>query len=126
MNELSWQARAIQLTGGNRTMAGAVILAMLGRATTRPHFGRQGFIDAQGIVRSSLVARHTGWHPNVPICDKITLRDTFRKIADELKLSDQDRIAMFDELKKWIAKDLSAHYDPHERLGEWYRPAKGK
>lgn len=121
MIERPWQDRAIEHTGGNKSMAGAVLLAMLGRATSRPHFGRSGWIDKQGMVRSNLMSVNQGWHPQVVICDKITMRDTFRKIADELKLSDVDRIAMFDELRKWFAKDESAAYDPHERLGEWYR-----
>jgi len=122
-SEQTWQDRAIALTGGNKSAPGTVLLAMLGRSTKRPHFGREGYIDAQGMVRSSMVHATKGWFPNVPICDKITLRDTFRKIADELKLSDVDRVAMFGELKKWLTRDDSAAYDPRERLGEWYKPS---
>lgn len=37
--------------------------------------------------------------------NEIKLRDSFRRLADHLKLSDHDRVEMFNALKRWVVAD---------------------
>ena len=106
----SWKQRAIALLHGNQCATGALVVAILGRKVNPPCFA---------------VASVQGGYPrilkngNVKLLFKATLnapwkfveepveqfRDRFRHLADALDISDQERIAMFEELKKFIVHD---------------------
>jgi len=47
---------------------------------------------------------------------EIAMRDDFRKLADRLKLSDADRVALFGVLKKWVTCDLRIDHHGDKRL----------
>ena len=116
-NERSWQGRALERLRNNQTMPGAILLAVLGRATTPPRLGRQAKINYQGIVITSLTSKSHGWNANIPICHKDDLVGAFRKLCDVLKFTDAERHELFLELRRWIERDDSAPYNIEERLG---------
>jgi len=116
-NERPWQDRALERLRGNATIPGAILLAVLGRATTPPRLGRQAKINHLGIVITSITTKSHGWNANIPICHKDDMIGAFRKLCDVLKFTDADRIELFKELRMWIERDDSAPYDIEERLG---------
>lgn len=117
-NERSWQDRALERLQFNNTIPGAILLAVLGRATTPPRLSREARITAQGIVMAHLTSRSHQWTPwPIQICHKDDMIGVFRELCDVLKFADNERIELFTELKRWIAKDDSAPYDIEERLG---------
>ena len=108
---VGWKARAIALLHGNQCATGALVVAMLGRKVNPPCFAvvndnyprinEAGFIEL--LYKPSLIEP---WRiVREPILD---FRDRFRHLADALDLTDQDRIGMFDELKKFIVRDERA------------------
>lgn len=105
----TWQYRTIAHLRGNQTIAGCILLAALGRvASNPPTFGLHAVIDADGYVFSDFVDRSRQVREAIPICSAEQLAHKFRDVADELKLDDDDRTALFDEIRKWISKDLRA------------------
>ena len=106
----TWQYRAIAYTTGNKSTLGAFIIAMLGRKVSPPCFHPQGYI----IQKSGQVWGLYKAAPNVPYRAQIIwasvqeMADIFRGLAAELKLSDGDTLAMFDELRKACAIDRRA------------------
>ena len=46
--------------------------------------------------------------------DEVALRDDFRRLADDLKLGDADRVEMFAAVKRWVVADrrLDPNMDP--------------
>lgn len=103
----SWQYRAIKFTGGNQTIEGCIILAILGWQHGRhpPRFGRLARIDKNGILFSNMQTKAGAMirdHKLGPIADIV---ESFKRLADDLKLMDGERKQMFDELKKWCWKD---------------------
>ena len=105
---IGWKSRAIALLHGNQSATGALVVAMLGRMVNPPCFAiaNENYpkIDKAGnihlLYKANLVEQ---WKiVQEPI---LQFRDRFRHLADALDLSDADRIAMFDELKKFIVRD---------------------
>ena len=117
-DERPWQDRALERLRRNETIPGAILLAVLGRMTTPPWFGREAKINHQGIVLTSVVAKSgvCSWKP-IPICHKDDMVGAFRKLCDVLKFTDAERQELFLELQRWIERDDSAPYDIEERLG---------
>jgi len=107
----SWQYRAVEKTGGNQSELGCYILATLGWQHGRkpPRFGSTAWIDKDGIVHSHVQTKEGQVYLNQAMRSIQEITDNFRGLADELKLNDDDREAMFTELRKWIAKDERAH-----------------
>ena len=56
-NERPWQDRALRRLRRNETIPGAILLAVLGRSTAPPRFGREAKINHQGIVLTSVVGQ---------------------------------------------------------------------
>src|SRR5208282_1453015 len=117
MDERSWQERALERLRRNNTLPGAILLAVLGRATVLPRLGRSAVLSADGWIFTSVTRAKDGWHAKVPVCHVDDYVKTFRTLADVLKLDTEDRKALFFELKAWIKHDHSAKYDIEERLG---------
>lgn len=103
----SWQARAIQRTRSHTTTGGMILIAAIGRRPSNPPFLSQnavieadGYVYADGFVTPE---GHVYAHQPLGTVEQIT--DFFRRLADDLKLSDSERAELFGELKKWIRLD---------------------
>lgn len=112
-----WKTRAVRETGGNKTLMGCFVLAILGlqHGIKPPRFGSIARIDKDGIAYTNMQAQD-GWiyreHCLGPVQD---ITDNFRGLADHMKLTDSERIDIFVELKKWFAHDARADQTNEER-----------
>lgn len=107
---VNWKSRAIALLHGNKSMTGCLLIAVLGRKvnppciapanieTGYPRILKDGRV--QFLYKATLQSEWAFDYEPV-----IEMRDRFRHLADALDLSDSDRIAMFDELKRFLVKD---------------------
>jgi hypothetical protein len=89
---------------------GCYVLAILGWQHGRkpPRFGKVAKIDADGIAWSNMQTKGGDIHPNHCLGPLQDIVDSFRGLADHLKLNDADRLEMFSELRKWFAIDQRA------------------
>jgi hypothetical protein len=78
------------------------------RSITTPFICSCGKVDKRGRIIADVL-----WGDWEPITkDEVIFRDlphlqsTFRKLADKLKLSDPDRIQLFDCARKWVTADM--------------------
>ena len=117
MANAPWQHRAVEATGGNTTLLGCFVLAILGWQHGRkpPRFGKVARIDKDGIVHSNM--QDSDWNIHTKHClgPVQEIIDNFRGLADHLKLDDRERTEMFDELRKWFAFDERANKGIDER-----------
>lgn len=116
----TWQYKAIAYTHGNQSQLGALVIAMLQRNRGAPCFlpaGRSIVVDGVsmdgGITITAdgrCVVTYLAGNGDPPrrevLYSTTELQDIFRGLADVLELTDNERMAMFDELKKFIVKDL--------------------
>jgi hypothetical protein len=132
----TWQARV--LVAAQQKMEGvigAVTLSVLahnyddamlpllqcvfpGFQSIRPPFlCTAGKVDKTGAVVANLVERSGKIVKNFWLYrDEIALRDDFRRLADELKLNDSDRVELFAAVKRWVVADrrLDPLMDPKD------------
>src|SRR5262249_778326 len=103
----SWQRRAVEKTGGNQSLMGCFVLAILAWQHGRhpPRFGRVATITKDGLVKTNMQSKDGKVHLNHILGPVQTVVDNFRGLADELQLKDDERKQMFDELRKWFFKD---------------------
>lgn len=76
-----------------------------------------GKIAKNGSVIADLVARNGTRLLGCKIFnDEIHLRDCFRRLADNLKLADAERIELFEAVRKWVVCDyrLDPRMDPRD------------
>lgn len=104
-------ARVVEKTAGNQTKLGAIFLACIRKSRARNAFGDTAVIDMAGNVFSSFTRRDGTHYPAIVVCHVSELQDNFSGLADFLKLSDEDRIALFERVRSWIAYD--ARQDPN-------------
>jgi hypothetical protein len=74
-----------------------------------------GKVDKSGAVVADLVEKTGHITRNYRLYrNEIALRDDFRRLADELKLPDADRVEMFAAVKRWVVADrrLDPDMDP--------------
>lgn len=104
--EMPWQERAIFASMGTTT--GLMLMAMLAKEPKNgPALGQWCNIDKDGYVETQV--RVDGvWQTPRRLGTVIAVRDSLRRLADHCKLSDQDREAMFEELRKWVRRDHRA------------------
>lgn len=113
----SWQYRAIDHCRGNRTQLGTILLAVLGHnAKNPPRYSYEACINAAGLVIAAFENRH-GARQFMAVCSVDELTKGFSKLADALKLEDWERIAMFEEVRKWIARDYRVNPTLHFSKG---------
>lgn len=106
----TWQYRAVLATGGNKSQLGAIVIAVLGKAPDNPpRFGSAAVITSDGYVQAHFQTKDGVWHQGAFVGAVDDLVANFRGLADHLKLSDAERVEMFDELRKWISVDYRAN-----------------
>lgn len=112
-----WQHRAVRETGGNQTMLGCFVLAVLGWQHGRkpPRFGSTAVIDKDGMVFSNAQNAAGQMFKNECLGHVENIVDSFKGLADHLKLSDAERTEMFGELRKWFIHDARANQTNKER-----------
>lgn len=83
-----------------------LIMAVLGlRPHTPPAIGIRAEIHEDGWVYTNGIDRSGAYWPELKVISVIGLRDVFRYLADRVKLSDADRVALFDHVRRWITAD---------------------
>lgn len=103
----TWQYRCVAATQGNSSLLGCILLSVIGRNARHPPWIESGVtIDADGVCYVNFVDKTYTEYVNAPICVVEDLINNFKGLADTLKLSDADRVALFDELRKWVVKDM--------------------
>jgi hypothetical protein len=107
----------VRETGGNQTLMGCFVLAICGWQHGRhpPRFGSNAIIDENGMLFSNMQNAEGAMFANHCLGDVKTVVDSFKGLADHLKLDDKERIEMFDELRKWIKLDKRANQTNEER-----------
>jgi hypothetical protein len=106
-----WDYRAVLATGARTTRMGAIVLAVLGKSRTTRCFGQHAVISSKGRVITTYTDKdgHTCY---TDIGTPQELADSFSELADILKLSDEDRIAMFSKVRAWISADARVIQEP--------------
>ena len=108
-----WKYRAMARTELNKTPHGALLLAVLGiRPPKGDRWGTSGcIITPDGFVVGKF--HREGREPDMGIVARsvVGFTNIFRKIADDCKFTDEERIEMFALVKKWIQKDMRAVSD---------------
>ena len=117
MGGTHWKTRAVRETGGNKTLMGCFVLAILGlqHGIKPPRFGSRAYINAEGLLFSNAQNADVRMYRNECLGPIQAVVDSFRGLADHLNLDDHERVAMFDELKKWIVHDARANQTNEER-----------
>lgn len=128
----TWQARTLTAATGK---SAAVLLSVLAHnyddqmlvllqvcfpgftSITAPFLSSAGRVMKNGAVVADRVSA-TGKVEKkfVLYKNEIALRDDFRRLADRLRLSDQDREQLFIAVKKWVVADyrLDPAMDPQD------------
>lgn len=74
-------------------------------------------IDKAGRVVADVVDSHGRKRKDQAIFEnEVKLRDSFRRLADHLKLADDDRVEMFRAIRRWVVADrrLDPTMDPKD------------
>lgn len=108
--EESWQRRAVARTGGNTSLMGCFVLAILGWQHGRhpPRFGKVARIDKDGIAFSNMQSKDGKMYRDYGLGPVKVIVDNFRGLADDLKLTEKETKEMFSELRKWFFVDERA------------------
>ena len=110
--EHHWSYRVIlaSMAGDAQALTtGVIVRAVLAKQTKGgPAWGSTADIDLDGIMRSTLRMDKGIWKENMPIGSVVAVRDSFRFLADHCRLTDAERLAFFEELRKWVRKDYRA------------------
>lgn len=132
----TWQVRA--LVQSKNEHVGFVLLSVLGDAYGDPRDDRlalflkvafpgfkginppalcsSGKIGKSGQIVADVAYKHGRVRNVVLYASETALRDDFRRLADQLKLNDFDRIEMFKCVQKWVVADtrLDPTFDPQD------------
>jgi len=119
--QASWQYKAIVATRGNQTMLGAIFLQIIGKSAKHPpQIVGTASVDEDGALWTILRKQH-----GLEVAEGIVclgylheIVDEFRRLADHLKLADDERIELFTELRKWVAVDLRADHTEMATAGQ--------
>lgn len=128
----SWQARVLAEAGGHM---GAFVLSVLSHnfdeampallsvvfpgftSITAPFYCTAGKIDKAGYVVADVVTKHGEIVKDAKVFEsELHMRDEARRLADRLKLNDQDRIEFFKCVQRWVVADrrLDPTFDPKD------------
>ena len=127
----TWQSKALAACGGKMA---AVLLSVFAHSyeaeellfllhatygsTTiaTPFFCSAARISRRGRIYCQMVDRDAADVRTVVVFkDESSMEREFRKLADSMKLSDPDRVDMFDTAKRWIVCDYRQDPDTGER-----------
>lgn len=107
--EQHWKLRALELTRGNTSKMGAVVLAILGHEPERrPYFKGLASVDNDGIIWALLYPKNRLIPHLVAICSTQDYRDELMRIAEKTQMSEAEAGEFFAEAQKWIEKDARA------------------
>lgn len=123
----SWQRRAVAATivNGKQSALGGIILAMVDsdygidvRSKIPPfisaaHIMKDGrvYVDcvhSKPIIEANIMRNVWMGDLDVALGTIEQIRDMMRRLADELRLSDEERAQMFLRLKQWVRYDARA------------------
>lgn len=105
----TWQYRAVAATRGNQTLLGTLLLAVMGKEPKgAPKWGHTAIIKLDGRVVADFQNRRGACYANVEVGTIPEIGSWFNRLADEIKATDEERMAMFGELRKWMAIDERA------------------
>lgn len=129
----SWQG---QVLAGSKGLARAVVMSVLAHsfeealpvlcAAVFPDFDGSlkppflfsaAKVAKTGAVVADVVDRGGRIHKDQALFDsEIQMRDAFRRLADRLKLADDDRIELFKCVQRWVVADrrLDPTFDPRD------------
>lgn len=119
--QASWQYKAIVATRGNQTLLGAIFLQIIGKqAKHPPQIVGTASVDDDGLLWTLLRKQHGSEIAEGVVClGKLAhIVDEFRRLADHMKLSDSERVELFEELRKWVAIDLRADHAEMATAGQ--------
>lgn len=133
-DETTWQGQALMVVPFKSPL-GLVLRAILKvnnmpdpeDAMKRPCYPRLGYgarITPSGILVAKYAeteGRHT-WRDGIVVGTIDQVVGAFRKLADDLKLADRDRVAMFQTLRDWVDIDKRVKVQPS--LGDGIDNAK--
>jgi hypothetical protein len=106
----NWKYRVI--LASMPTTTGVIVRAVLAKQTRVGWaYGRHCEIDIHGHVFVAVRQPDGQIVKPYPIGHVNAVRDAFRRLADHCKLSESERNALFDELRKWVRKDHRASSD---------------
>lgn len=121
----TWQGRVLSDTRCRGI--GAVVLSVLAHAFDAEvvvtlmrcvdpqwtHVAAPFICSAAKVHKTGTVVADVVWRDNRPpskneliFWNERDLRDAFRRLADRLKLNDQDRVELFTCVKRWVVADL--------------------
>lgn len=120
----TWEARALRHVKGKFGAALMAVLlneyaekiTVLLRAVSAsdvalPAFTGCATVTVTGAVVCDMFDRERVMHCNVPVFDtEHEMIRQFRMLADDLKLSDAERVALTGMVKKWIVADLRVNH----------------
>jgi hypothetical protein len=106
MSPRPWQLRLLIQLRGNQTKYGCVLVAVMGHAPDHaPRYVSNAIVDTEGNVVAAFQGRNM-LGADFVVVDKIEdFVENWRRIADEAKLSDDERVDLFKELRLWINDD---------------------
>jgi hypothetical protein len=106
-----WLYRAVEVTRGNQTRMGCLLLAVMNQnAKNPPWMWPKGMIitaDGECITGLIMRDRSSGQDSEmvVSLGTVTELVDAWRKLADKIKATDTERVQMFEELRKHVLRD---------------------
>ena len=107
----TWQVRVLAWSYANpdfRMLVQAMLGASYGWNPARhPHMRGPVKIDKAGFAFIVYVGR-PGWGQRLKLGTSLEYRDLFRRCADDLHLNDQDHLALFAEVNKFVGEDARA------------------
>jgi hypothetical protein len=128
----TWQAKVLQAASGH---TGAVALSVLAHnfddallpllqivfpgftSIAAPFYCSAGKVNKSGAIVADVVKADGSIVKDVAVYRNETeMRDTFRRLADRLKLNDADRVELFGAVKRWVVADrrLDPAMDPKD------------
>ncbi len=127
----TWQGRAVTAARGRAAMvlmsalchsyeeAAPILYALIfpdhGKVMA-PYLESCGRVAKNGAITAKVRGRNGLLTEEVIYPNEIALRDEFRRLADQLKLSDADRVEFFGAIKRWVVADrrLDPNMDPND------------
>lgn len=109
-----WRHRAIRTTRGNQSRLGCIVISMLGQSARNPPMisnRSPRVIMPNGFVVVDMWLRGRSGFLATPLGHITEIRDNIRGLADEIKATDAERIAMMECLRMWITRDYRARSD---------------